>query len=1051
MAGTEVAKTELKVKIDQSDLTKQINDVTKNSQSNLTKQLNEVAKKSQSNISKIFKPLGKLISNSFSVESIINFTKSCIALGSGLNEAQNLVNASFKTMSGSVNEFASTAIDEFGLSEKVAKSYMGTIGAMNNAFGFTEKQSLDMAKSITGLTGDVASLYNLQSDEVFSKMQGIWTGQTDSLKSLGVVMTQTALDEYALNQGLGKTTAKMTEQEKVMLRYQYVTDSLSTSSGDFIRTQGGWANQTKILQLRFESFKTTLGQGFINLFLPIVKAVNVLLANISFVADAFKSFTESFMGVSEVSSSLGNVTTEALSTAYGVDAITEATQEAKRELAGFDKINKLGEETSSVTSGGDVSNINTGVTITGTENVVKGTSELAESIIKALEPLKSISFDNLKTSLSGLITSLSPLTSKVWDGLKWGYDNILVPLAKWTIEDLIPAFIDVLSGTFDVLNSVLDALEPLWTWVWDNFFEPIAKWTGGIIVGVLDNLSKALQKISDWIKDNEEIVQGMAVTIGLFAVAWEGVKLGEFLVNIGGVTGGLKKLTDVISKHTIGIIKDKIETAKIVGLYAKDFVVGIAKNTTAFVKNAAAVLKDKIETAKLAAMYAKDFVVGIAKTTVALIKNIAQWVLEKAALIASTAATIAHTVASNAAAIATTAFGVAMTILTSPITLIIAGIALLVGAIYLLIKNWDTVKEVAAKVWDGIVAVWNAVADWFKTFVIEPIANFFIGLWEGIKAVFSTVTSWFMDIFTCAWEGIKFIWSFVIEFFSGIWNGIVEVFSIVITWFGDLFASAWEGIKIIWSFVIGFFSGIWNGIVGVFSIVITWFGGIFSSAWEGIKVIWSGVMGFFGGIWEGIKGIFSGIANWFKDIFTGAWEGVKNVFSAGGQVFSGIKDGIVSVFKTVVNALIGGINTIISTPFKAINGMLNKIRDIGFFGIKPFSWIAKDLLPVPQIPELAQGGYVKANTPQLAMIGDNRHQGEIVAPEDKLRDMAISAVNAANGNNYSVEVLKVLKEILEVLKELDLNIVVDGKKLKDVIVEKINQHTRQTGVCEIIT
>ena len=82
-------------------------------------------------------------------------------------------------------------------------------------------------------------------------------------------MTQTNLDQYALNNGFGKTTAKMTEQEKVMLRYQYVTSALSNATGDFVKTQDSWANQTRILSLRFEQLKASLGKGFIALFTPI--------------------------------------------------------------------------------------------------------------------------------------------------------------------------------------------------------------------------------------------------------------------------------------------------------------------------------------------------------------------------------------------------------------------------------------------------------------------------------------------------------------------------------------------------------------------------------------------------------------------------------------------------------------------------------------------------------------------------------------------------------------------------------------------------------------
>ena len=181
--------------------------------------------------------------------AIIAFGKSCIDLGSDLQEVQNVVDITFGSMNKQVNAFAKNAITQFGLSELTAKKYMGTYGAMAKSFGIVGEAGYQMSAAITGLTGDVASFYNLSTDEAYTKLKSIFTGETEPLKELGVVMTQTALDQYALNEGLGKTTRTMTEQEKVLLRYRYVMSTLSDASGDFARTSGSWANQTRILAL----------------------------------------------------------------------------------------------------------------------------------------------------------------------------------------------------------------------------------------------------------------------------------------------------------------------------------------------------------------------------------------------------------------------------------------------------------------------------------------------------------------------------------------------------------------------------------------------------------------------------------------------------------------------------------------------------------------------------------------------------------------------------------------------------------------------------------
>ena len=212
-----------------------------------------------------------------------------------------------------------------------------------------------------------------------------------------------------------------------------------------------------------------------------------------------------------------------------------------------------------------------------------------------------------------------------------------------------------------------------------------------------------------------------------------------------------------------------------------------------------------------------------------------------------------------------------------------------------------------------------------------------------------------------------------------------------------------------------------------------------------------GIKMFFGNVWSGIKGAFGSVAGWFEGVFSTAWEKVKAVFSAGGKVFSGIKEGIADVFKTVVNKLISGINKVIAIPFEKINGMLNMIRDVGVGGIKPFSGLwDKNPLPTPKIPALAEGGYVKRNTPQLAMIGDNRHQGEVVAPENKLLEMARNAAEMSGDSGKIDTMIELLGQILSVLQSLDLNVYIDGEKVTKKIVQTINRHTQQTGRLEII-
>lgn len=263
----------------------------------MTKQASNVASKAQGTLTNGFAKIGGVIAKTLAVTALVKFGHDCIELGSNLAEVQNVVDVTFPSMNSKVNEFATNAAAKFGLSETMAKKYMGTLGSMSEAFGFTESASEDMAEQLTGLSGDVASFYNISQDEAYTKLKSVFTGETESLKDLGVVMTQTALDQYALQNGFGKTTSEMSEQEKVSLRLAFVTNALSNASGDFQRTSTGWANQMRILSLNFQTFKATMGQGLINVFAPIIQVINVLMSKLNTLASILRRLQSLYLEV----------------------------------------------------------------------------------------------------------------------------------------------------------------------------------------------------------------------------------------------------------------------------------------------------------------------------------------------------------------------------------------------------------------------------------------------------------------------------------------------------------------------------------------------------------------------------------------------------------------------------------------------------------------------------------------------------------------------------------------------------------------------------------
>lgn len=905
-------------------------------------------------IESLAKKAGATLAAAFGVKKLIDFGKSCLELGSDLAEVQNVVDVTFPNMTAQVDKFAKSAAQSFGLSETMAKQFTGTFGAMAKAFGFSEEQAYDMGSSLTKLAGDVASFYNLSQDEAYTKLKSVFTGETESLKDLGVVMTQTALDSYALANGFGKTTAKMSEAEKVALRYSFVQNQLAAAQGDFARTSGSWANQVRILTLQFDSLKATIGQGLINLFTPVIRVINTVIGKLITLANAFKSFTELITGQKSSNSASGQISaigSAAAGASTGMDdaassadnlssannGIAKSAQKAAekmRALMGFDQVNKLDSQTDSTSStpssgrgtgtggaggaGIDFGSLAQGETVV--DKADKQFTKMFQNIKKLCDPatqslkrlwneglarlgaftfnslkdfwknflvpvgkwtlgtgiprfidalnngLMKVNFDKIRSSLNGLWKAIAPFTIHVGEGLLWFWENVLVPLGTWTANEVVPRFLETMSGVISVFNGILAALQPLFQWFWDSVLQPIAQWTGGVFGAIWDRINGVLKTFSDWCAANPGVIQTIATVIASFFAAW---KISEFVTNVAGFITTIANVVSSIKSISGAVALVKTGVEALVGALGGPLVIGIA------------------------------------------------------------------------AAIA-------------------AGI--------LLYKNWDTICEYAAK-----------LRDW----VVEKTAQ----LRDGAVKAFETLRDNVKNAVKALRDDIK-----------EKWDWIQEKLSQFSKWLGSIFKTAWTN-------NFGIFGNVLKGFLKSAKDVI-----------RDVKQIFNGFNDF-------ISGVFSG--NWQK-----AWTGIKSIFVG---VFRGLAD----IAKTPINAIIGGFNSVLGT----VNGLINKVNNIRFKITVPDwipgiggNWWGFNGFSIPTIgtiPMLANGGFVKANTPQLAMIGDNRHQGEIVSPEDKLQEMALKAASMVGGNISREELESVInRAVMRIVAALsELGFYMDSKQV----------------------
>jgi hypothetical protein len=222
---------------------------------------------------KQFQQIGRTMST-FVTLPILAAGAAAVKFASDYNESLNKVDVSFKSSSAEVKSFAKTSLESFGIAEGTALDMASAYGDMGTSMGLTTGQAAKMSTSLVGLAGDLASFKNISIDVANTAISAIFTGETESLKKLGIVMTEVNLKHFAMASGIKKAYEQMTQAEKVQLRYNYILSVTKNSQGDFIRTQGGAANQMRIFQESLKQLAQQFGSIVLPLFTKVVTSLN---------------------------------------------------------------------------------------------------------------------------------------------------------------------------------------------------------------------------------------------------------------------------------------------------------------------------------------------------------------------------------------------------------------------------------------------------------------------------------------------------------------------------------------------------------------------------------------------------------------------------------------------------------------------------------------------------------------------------------------------------------------------------------------------------------
>ncbi len=477
--------------------------------------------------------LAAAVGIAFGVGAIVAFGRSAVqeasAMSSALIGLQSIVEGtgnSFAVAQKFIDEFVSDGLIPAQNAITAYKNLLArgynveqieqTLIALKDAASFGRQASLTMGQAVQSATEGLKNENSILVDNA---------GVTKNVSKMW--------QEYAAS--IGTTVNNLTQAQKIQAEVNGIMEESRFQVGDAAKLAGTYAGQVSALGVSFLNLKIAVGNVIIPILaqiIPYIKAaVDALTIFFNRLAQIMNILFGTNLGMADAeatASTMGAVADSTNDAAAAQDNLASSTKKANKEakgsLAAFDELNVLQQQQAigdaggagGSGAGGGIGAAGGGMSIPpldvkpideSMDELKAKVSEWKESFLLFIQPTTD--------ALGRLKEALIPLGQTLWSGLKWAWDNILVPLGGWAITDLLPAFLDALSAALEVLNLVLLDLEPIWKWIWDNMLEPIAKWTGGAIVEVWNSITWAFKRMSEMLKDNKA---SFYILIGIIAV-----------------------------------------------------------------------------------------------------------------------------------------------------------------------------------------------------------------------------------------------------------------------------------------------------------------------------------------------------------------------------------------------------------------------------------------------------------------------------------------------------------------------------------------------------
>ena len=463
-------------------------------------------KQSSDNIGNSFSDMLKKVAAGFSAvkigKALLDLGKDAIEAASALEEVQNVVDVTFGANSNKIETWAKNAGTQFGLTETQAKKFTSTMGAMLKSSGLAGDQIVDVSTDLAGLAADMASFYNLDFEESFSKIRSGISGMTMPLKELGIDMSVDTLNAFALAQGLDKTFSQMDQGEQTMLRYQYLMQATADAQGDFARTSDGYANSVRQLETNLTSLKTNIGTYILPVVNSLVGAINSLFEDRS----GTKTVLDDFAGIDA-------------DTEQKIERVKQTAQDARELVDQLDQIGggkagKAGSALQQIASSLESVDLDQ-----GKSGVVKDFIAALAQDIPTLASITGSSNEGVKAWLEGIAESADSLDPNDADGWTRLLQTIKEGLPGLENTDFGAAFFSALGDGFKDVESQSSVL----SWAVDMLGNKTNKTAEeqAIWLETCKRLVKTIPGLSSIINTETGEVKGGTDAVKEYIKAWE--------------------------------------------------------------------------------------------------------------------------------------------------------------------------------------------------------------------------------------------------------------------------------------------------------------------------------------------------------------------------------------------------------------------------------------------------------------------------------------------------------------------------------------------------